>query len=139
MGDIKQLKTINEGASTSYWYTVEAKVGFMDPVNPIRLTDGILTTQWRELSFPCGVDGAGVPAYFPPTGLIRMQLPYASAVALAWTVLAQNRYGGISVRLRKLRQEVSYKTFDCGVVDGSEQHISYREPTSTIDGSEVPR
>lgn len=102
-------------------YVVEARVGVVSHEKPVRIQDGILTTEWRPVEFTKDFNPAGVPCHWendmPGIGIKCDYLPYASAVALAWTLIAQQSYRGIEVRLAQYSLKYTYETKRDGVVD----------------------
>ena len=87
--------------STETGYRIEARTlaGY------VMLHDGPLMTDWRRVAFETGNNPCGVPqmrfSMFDLFGL----LPRNSAMALAWTLIAQHPFQFIEARLVPYRLE----------------------------------
>jgi hypothetical protein len=81
-------------------YRVEARVSEVSVHAPAVLPDGLVTTEWRALEFSKGSNPAGVPVHYLGYDLTQFNLlPFESAVALAWTVVAQNQWKFLEIRI----------------------------------------
>lgn len=120
---MKAVNKINQtegrGSGTVIGYAVEARVipGCFYPSQPPTLGDGVLTPEWRRVQFERGMNPAGVPGIgHMMSAEVYQWLPYESAVALAWTIIAQHRYS-VECRIVELSQTYSYENTFKGVVD----------------------
>lgn len=115
----EQKKRNPSGSSVEYGYRVEARVRDVLHIRPVALSDGILTTEWREVVFEAGFNPAGIPTESHIRQRSRHELlSHEAAVALAWTIIAQQRHRDIECRLVQYRLETNYTLERKGVVDG---------------------
>ncbi len=114
-------KIISKGAGTEYGYRIEARDTHVSHVRPAAIHDGILTGEWREIAPIISDNPAGVPSLdeYGDSGRKHNLMPYESAVALAWTLIAQNRWKSIECRLVKYKLETSYFLSREGIVENS--------------------
>jgi hypothetical protein len=103
MKKIKRSAGSGDGHQTGF--RVEARLIDIDgiPRSPSKLADGktILGYDWTELYFERSMNPAGVPTSSPvlDPGSSNDLLPLRSAIALAWTAVAQNQYLPMECRL----------------------------------------
>lgn len=111
----------SRGNGTDYGYAVEIRDKMFSKDRPITLQDGIVGPDWRRVSFIEANNPAGVPidryrhGELPKHGL----MPYASAVALAYTIIAQNHREDyrIECRIVQYKVETSYTVERMGVTE----------------------
>jgi hypothetical protein len=108
---------MSKGMSTEIGYRVEARDALFTHLNPAVLSDGVLTSEWREIRFEEGPNPAGIPR--EPFGRKHDYglLTYEGATALAWTLIAQNRLRSIEARLVQYQLETTYEYYRDGLVD----------------------
>lgn len=114
-------KTCGSGTTSTYGYKVQARVQSYVPERAVVINGPheqkiILTEDWRTVEFAEGFNPAGVPSCNSAVdnGLLRQHylLPHESAVALAYTLAAQNAQytiGAVRIRLVKYKLQSSYK------------------------------
>lgn len=112
----------SKGQGSTRGYTVEVRCEqILDPSRPPQLHDGIVTTEWRTVSFDRSGNPAGVPGIDGLDGVFGMFgmtcLPYDSAVALAHTIIAQNPHRGLECRIVGHEQKYTYENKRLGAVD----------------------
>jgi hypothetical protein len=110
-------KSLGTGSGTAIGYFVEVRCDKVSYSRPIKLDDGIVTTEWRQVGFREGANPAGIPisAYSEISRHGLMEL--SAATALAWTVIAQNRHAmGLSCRIVAVDLAYSYSLTRKGVV-----------------------
>lgn len=98
---------------------MEARHKWFSCAAPIILCDGLLGPDWREIHFSKGHNPAGIPETpFGHKGAHDL-LTFEAAMALAWTVIAQNNRHGIECRLVQYRLVTSHTLTKQGVVTGA--------------------
>ncbi len=120
----KFSRDVGCGSGTVHGYRVEGRTKDLPCMAnaPIKISSGqTLFSEWQEIDFTIG-NPAGVPLVGDsmfPVGQSERLMPYESATALAWTVLAQNPHRVIEMRI--VRYTIKYtKTMQYdGFVDGS--------------------
>jgi hypothetical protein len=118
MSESTKGQQVSSGQSTEYGYTVEARAVHFFHFKPVVLSDGILSSEWREVVFERGNNPAGVPDHGLGQRSNHGLLGHEGAVALAWTLIAQHGcFGGIECRLVKHKLETTYKRQREGIVD----------------------
>jgi hypothetical protein len=92
MEETREKKPSSKGRSTTPGYRVEVRDKLFDTVRPIKIHDGFVGPEWRTVSFVQDFNPAGVPGFrfHPEATTYHHILPHNSALALAWTLLAQN-------------------------------------------------
>lgn len=121
---MQQIKrSSGSGGGTSIGYTVEARVQDIEGLaqNPQPLVDGrtILGHEWQQLHFEEGSNPYGVPGrsrFDHNLGSPRM--PLKSAIALAWTIIAQNPHRSVECQIVRHKLTYTYSSERLGVVDG---------------------
>lgn len=130
------MKPESCGESTITEYKVEVRDTIFSVHNPIILSDGehgetIVGPDWQEVRFNKGFNPAGVPLH-KATHLEdckRDILGYESALALAWTILAQNYYRfGLEARIVAYELKTSWERTRKGVVDGGPIKLTMTSP-----------
>ena len=113
--DLKQSK----GGGTYTYFIVEARVNRMIHSRPVTIQDGVLTEKWREVHFQQSLDPAGVPGLGSETPVFGLErgLPYESAKALAYTLIAQHPFQFIECRLVAFKIEYEWKRTRLGLAD----------------------
>lgn len=105
------------GNHTERCYAVEAREVHFSHSAPIVLSDGVLTQDWREVTFARTDNPAGIPedcfSYKGKHGL----LTHEGAIALAWTLIAQHSMRHIECRLVFYRLETTWKCERVGLVE----------------------
>lgn len=103
------------GCSKQFGYRVETRDTEFMLARPNQLADGPIGPEWREVTFVTGPNPTGVPT----ADTDRRLLGYESALALAWTILAQLGWQGrgVECRLVRYRLETSYILHRVGVMD----------------------
>lgn len=111
------------GTTDEIGYRVQARNAHFNTATPVMLDDGLLGPDWREIHFSKGYNVAGIPdSLFGHKGRHDL-LAYETAVALAWTIIAQNPRQGIECRLAQYRLVTSFTLCKQGVLVG--QTIKY--------------
>ncbi len=113
------------GTNVKRLYRVEARVRNFFPENPVKLCDGILSTEWREVYFNNNPNPAGVPST-PDSDMFGL-LPYESATALAWTIIAQRPYASIECRLVQYQLAITHTLNKRGEVDEIIKEVGFRD------------
>ena len=111
---------VSKGSSSEIGYRVEARCEIMSHLHPVTLLDGIVTKEWREVHFERGPNHYGVPSGADEWwryGHKHDLMPYESALAMAYTVLAQNATRGLELRLKQYTLETRHELTCNGVVD----------------------
>lgn len=107
---------MSTGHSTEQGYRVEARHTEFIASNPIKLYDGILTSEWREITFQRGHNPCGIPEdAFSRKGDHDL-LSYNAAMALAWTLIAQQKHRMVECRLVAYKLETTWKCEKVGLV-----------------------
>jgi hypothetical protein len=104
------------GTSDETGYRVEARHKWFSCAAPIMLDDGLLGPDWRQIHFSKGYNPAGIPE--PPFGHKGSHdlLTFEAAMALAWTIIAQNGRHGIECRLVQYHLVTKHTLTKQGVV-----------------------
>lgn len=105
----------SHGAEETIGYRVEARVASILHQHPVVLSDGILTDQWREITFTDSASPSAVPRCGRHAAHHDL-MPLESARALAWTLVAQHRHCGVECRLVGYRLIVQWSLRRKGVV-----------------------
>lgn len=131
-------RSSGRGSGSTVGYKVEARTIDLEGLPEVvrTLADGhtVLCAEWREVEFACGSNPAGVPCESRLLdGAEHGLLPYESAVALAWTVIAQNRHATIECRLVRHRLSYSYSIEREGYVDGVEIKFRWHRDIKVVD------
>lgn len=114
-------KPISQGTQNEIGYSVEVRCEKILPMAPIKLFDGFVTTEWRKVNFEQSNNSAGVPvnylySYKNHHGL----LSYEGAVALAWTIIAQNEWAHrLEARVVSYKLTTTWEVNYQGIVDNS--------------------
>lgn len=108
------------GHGTDVGYRVQVRCDKTCHSNPTELADGIVSTEWRDVSFRLGKNPAGIPQSIFDRKCEHGLLTYEGAVALAWTILAQNEHRDLECRLVAYNLETTFKLTRQGVVEGLE-------------------
>ena len=110
-------KTDSKGAMTENGYKIEARVARFNCFNPVQLSDGLLGPEWREVQFERGNNPAGIPVEGFGEKHNHRLLTYEGAMALAWTLVAQQRNCPIECRLVAYKLETTWALEVSGIVD----------------------
>lgn len=107
------------GTKNTEGYRVEGRSKFNNFANPITLSDGILTKEWREIRFT-RIHGA--PIGVPVKSYSHDLIGYDSAMSLIHQVFAQHEElsGFIELRLVKYSLCETWALYRQGIVIGSE-------------------
>lgn len=111
-------ESVSRGQSNEIGYRIEARDAMFHASNPIRLWDGILSPEWREICLRREPNPAGIPD--EPFGKKHEHglVTYQAAVALAWTLIAQHRLRRIECRLVQYKLVTTHELTREGIVDG---------------------
>lgn len=108
---------------------------------PITLADGLVGPEWRTVEFERSLNPAGVPTSNGLHDLAQYGLlPYESALALAWTLVAQCKATLVVPECRVVRYSVRYShaIYRDGVVDLPEIGGSiFSKPSLVKEGEPV--
>ena len=116
-------KPYSEHSSSTTAFQVEVRCTTVSQHMPVVLQDGLVTESWREVHFSKGMNPCGVPV--EDLGRFNTLMPYESALALAWTIIAQHRHSmGIQCRI------VAYKHTE-------KVRVDYIGPVSSLDASDT--
>ena len=117
MSETEKPKPVSSGSGSFPGYMLEAKVENFIRHRPVVIKDSfdgdiVLDTVWRNVTAFKAPPGMGVPRdnreaeYFV--------YPYESAMALAWTLVAQNPHSSILVRLVPYKIRYTHETWRDG-------------------------
>lgn len=101
---------------TEHGYKVEARNAHFSHERPLTLSDGILSGDWREVAFSQGFNPAGIPIDLFSQKHQHGLLSYEGAMALAWTLVAQNRMWYVETRIVQYSLETTFKCEKQGLV-----------------------
>lgn len=109
----KLQRSAGSGSGTVIGYRVEARIKDLPTMamSPIELGNRqILTHEFQEITFEESAR-YGVPLvgdYMFPVGASQRLMPYDSALALSWTIIAQNQHKPIECRIVQYRMKYNY-------------------------------
>lgn len=115
------MSKTSSGRSREYGYRIEVRDTCFISQNPVRLHDGCVGPDWREWTPAEDFNPAGIPIESPRfSGQFQHSLlPYEGAMALAWTILAQNSlHRGLECRLVRYKLAQTWELTREGVVEG---------------------
>lgn len=108
---------MSKGISERQGYQVQVRDTAFNTHHPTRLPDGIIGPEWRDVRFEDDQNPAGVPSIQAPYFSELQLLTYEGAMALGWTILAQNPYRTIEVRLTAHKLISTYQCTEIGTVE----------------------
>lgn len=108
-------KNVANGSSTERGFRVQVRDPHFTHVNPCLLDDGIVGPEWRDVSFRTGANPAGVPVL--RRGDEYGLMSYEGATALAWTLIAQNRFNMLECRLVAYTLQCSFTLEKDGAIE----------------------
>lgn len=107
---------MGQGTCEEWGYRVEARDAAFAESNPIVFPDGILGSEFREIHFSKDYLEA-IPTHGFGLGDRHDLLEAETAVALAWTIIAQHPLRQIECRLTKFKLTTTYNLEKAGIVD----------------------
>ncbi len=129
--DDAQRQVKSNGSATEIGYRIQIKDELFCTTDPVNLHDGIVGQEWRDFCPAICDNPAGVPSdtIFGQKTLHNLLL-LESAIALAWTIIAQNKYKlGLRIRLIRYELRTTWELEREGIVDYPEiKHQLFDEP-----------
>lgn len=135
--NLKSLGLESRGQCTTKGYRVQVRVDHFVPSAPVTLADGLVGTEWRDVTFQKTDWPGGIPdhpwSHRGEHGLLSLE----GARALAWTLLAQQDRHGLECQLVQLELHTTYTVKREGVVQGERMTVS-RNPILVSKAAPTP-
>lgn len=125
----------SQSESTDTGYRIEARVERERTDPPYALPDGVLTEKWRF------VDVVKLGVVLPPSSVFARKseaglMSHATAMSVAWNLVASFPYGGVEVRLVRYRLRTTRKLTKEGVLGDVVKGQDHLDVADTVDPDE---